>query len=230
VWARDIGDLDRAAGPENAFDRERERGVWLDIPTHRVTGNLVYELPFGAGKRWLNNHAATRAIFGGWALSGIYSHHSGQFLTPLWTGPDPTGTAFTANRTPANVTIRPNILRDPNLPASQRTVTRWFDVTAFGPPTTGSFGTASRGAIKGPTANVVHGGVMKNFSFKERLRLRFEMTGTNLFNHPNYSVLAGNALNISQTAAVGVITGVGDTSSLDQSGARSFRAGIRLEW
>ncbi|MGH9837756.1 MAG: carboxypeptidase regulatory-like domain-containing protein [Blastocatellia bacterium] len=230
VWARDIGDLDRGASPENAYDRGRERGVWLDIPTHRVTGNLIYELPFGRGKRWLNSGSAAHAVFGGWEISGIYGYHSGQFLTPMWTGPDPTGTAFTASRTPAQVTIRPDQLRDPNLPSSERTTSRWFDASAFSAPTAGRFGTAARGVIKGPTSNVFHAGLAKYFNFGERLRLRLDITSTNLFNHPNYSPPEGGAVNISQTAQVGVLSGVGGTSDLDQSGARSFRAGIRLEW
>jgi Carboxypeptidase regulatory-like domain len=230
VWARDIGDIDRGASPENAYDRERERGVWLDIPTHRVTGNFIYELPFGRGKQWLNSGRAAHAVFGGWEIAGVYSYHSGQFMTPLWTGPDPTGTAFTTSRTPATVTIRPDQLRDPNLPSSQRTTSRWFDASAFSAPPTGRYGTASRGAIKGPTSNVFHAGLAKYFNFGERLKLRLDITSTNLFNHPNYSPLEAGALNISQLAQIGVLSDVGDTSDLDQSGARSFRAGIRIEW
>lgn len=48
--ARDIEDLERGQAPENAYDRQRERSVWRDIPTHRVLGTMVYELPFGKGK------------------------------------------------------------------------------------------------------------------------------------------------------------------------------------
>ena len=52
--ARDIGDIDLAQSPENAYDRKRERSVWEDIPTHRIGGNLIYDLPFGRGKRLLS--------------------------------------------------------------------------------------------------------------------------------------------------------------------------------
>ncbi|MGH2348327.1 MAG: carboxypeptidase regulatory-like domain-containing protein, partial [bacterium] len=109
VLARDIGDLERGESPENAYDRKRERGVWLDIPTHRVTGYVLYEFPFGKGKRFLTDaHPVVRGIAGGWELSVVYQLYSGQFLTPLWSGPDPTGTAFTSSGTAPQVTIRPN--------------------------------------------------------------------------------------------------------------------------
>ena len=228
VWARDIADHDRGSSPENAYDRHRERGVWLDIPTHRWTGNLIYELPFGRGKKFLSS--ASRALnyaAGGWEFSMVYGYYSGQFLTPQWTGPDPTGTAFTTSRTAPNVTIRPDHLRDANLPSSERSANRWFDASAFAPPRRGSYGTAAPGVIKGPNSNVWHAGIMKWIPFTERLRVRLELTGTNLFNHANFS---NPETNISSAAVVGTISDVGDVSDLDQSGQRAFRAGIRFEW
>jgi outer membrane receptor protein involved in Fe transport len=229
-WARDIGDLERGQSPENPFDRARERAVWADIPTHRFSTNLIYQLPFGKGKKFLSgiNRAANLAV-GGWEISGIYSYHSGQFLTPTWTGIDPTGTAYTTGSAPT-VTIRPDILRDPNLPSDQRSVSRWFDASAFAAPPLGRFGTSAKNVIKGPWVNVWHMGLFKNFEFTERARLRWELTATNVFNHPNWS---NPATSITATAQVGVISSVGGVngaSTGDQPYARSFRMGIRLEW
>jgi hypothetical protein len=232
TWARDIGDLNRGEATEDPFNRERERSVALDIPTHRANLNFIYELPFGRGKKWGSgiNRIADLAI-GGWEISGIYSLYSGQFLTPLWTGPDPTGTAFTANRTPANVTIRPDQLRDGNLPDGERNVNRWFDASAFGAPAAGRFGTSAKGVIKGPGVNVWHAGLFKNFVFREQMRLRWELTATNAFNHPNWS--NPGSLNITDLANVGVISAVGGvngSSTGDQPGSRSLRMGLRFEF
>ena len=122
------------------------------------------------------------------------------------------------------MTLRPNVLRDPNLPVDQRTPGRWFDVTAFGPPAKGSFGSAAKGIIEGPGINSWNMGLQKDLIFGERLpRVNLEITAVNMFNRPNY----GNpGLNISQSAAAGVITGlIGDDYR-----AREFRAGLRVEW
>jgi hypothetical protein len=73
-------------------------------------------------------------------------------------------------------------------------------------------------------------GLFKSFNFTEQVRLRWELTATNFFNHPNYS---NPATNISQTGSVGVINGVGGVngaSTGDQPFARAFRMGLRLEW
>jgi hypothetical protein len=222
TWARDIGDLERGESPENAYDRQRERAVWLDIPTHRVTGNLIYEFPFGQGAAGLK-----RVLLHGWEWTSVFSLYSGQFLTPLWTGPDPTGTAFTSSRTPAQVTIRPDHLRDANLPADQRSTARWFDVSAFAPPQPGRFGTSAKGVIKGPGSTTLNVGLGKYFRFTEQLRLRWEITATNFFNTPNYN---NPGLNITSLAAAGVITAAGGEQPLDATGPREFRTGLRLEW
>jgi hypothetical protein len=231
VWARDIGDLERGQALENPFDRQRERSVAPDIPTHRFTTNLIYELPWGKGRKFLGTANRTlNAFVGGWDISTIYSYYSGQFLTPLWTGPDPTGTAFSANASRPVVTIRPDHLRDANLSSDQRTLNRWFDPSAFGAPPIGRFGNAAKGVIKGPDVNIWHVGFFKAFQLTERARLRWELTATNFFNHPNYN---NPATNISQAGAVAVISGVGAVngqSTGDQPGPRAFRTGLRLEW
>jgi hypothetical protein len=237
TWARDLYDMDYnwdydlpAYTSENPFDRARERAPSVDIPTHRWNTNWIYELPFGRGKKFASGVSrwANLAV-GGWAISGIYSAQSGQFLTPHWTGPDPVGIAYTESD-PADVTIRPDILRNPNLPKDQRSIYRWFDPSAFAPPPEGRFGTSAKGVIKGPGVNVWHMGFHKDFIFHEQKRLRWEMTATNIFNHPNWS---NPATDISDTEGVGIISGVGEVSgdsTGDQPYVRSFRMGLRFQW
>jgi hypothetical protein len=227
--ARDIGDLERGQSPENAYDRTRERGPWIDIPTHAVTGNVIWDLPFGKSpNRFMN------AVIGGWSTAVIHTYHRGRFLTPLWTGPDPAGTAYTTSSAPATVTIRPDILSNPNLPDSQRSVNHWFNPAAFAPPAPGRFGTSAPGVIIGPSLQVWDAGIFKTFRVRERVTVRFEATAVNVLNHPNYN---DPNVNISQAGNVGVISGVGGASTvsgasspLDPSGARAFRTGLRVEF
>ena len=112
------------------------------------------------------------------------------------TGTDPTGTVFTTSRTPPNVTIRPDHLRNANLPESERSVNRWFDAGAFAGVPLGRYGTSAKSVIKGPGVNVWHAGFYKTFGFSEKApKLRWELTATNFLNHPNWN---NPATNISQ--------------------------------
>lgn len=228
TWARDIGDLNRWGVSENPFDRQREVSVNQYIPTHRVTSNFVYDLPFGKGKhfggsmsRWAN------LVAGGWTLSGVYIFDSGRFLTPLWSGPDPTGTAYTDSATPAWVTIRPDQVGDPNLPAGQRSSSRWFDPSAFTAPQPGHFGSAAKGVIKGPHENFCNAGIQKAFMVAEKApRFVFEMTARNVFNHANLSNPDTYISNAGSAGHIYWAGGLGDESS----GERQVRLGFRVEW
>lgn len=238
TWARDRYDLDYNGDftadmftSENPFDRHREVGVSRDIPTHRLTVNWIYQLPFGKGRPWLSRISRSLNLaVGGWEVSGVYSAQTGEFLTPLWTGSDPVGIAHT-DGDPAEVTMRPDVYRNPNLPRSQRNIAGWFDVSAFGPPRPGQFGTSAKGSVIGPGINIWHLGLHKYFQLRESgTRLRWEWTATNSFNHPNWGT---PGLDISDTAGLGVISSVGGASSGpvgDNPFARTLRMGVRLEW
>ncbi len=226
TWARDIFDLASGGTPENPFDRGREVGVAQSIPTHRLVSSMTYQLPFGRGRKFFAGMNRTaNLLFGGWDIGSIYTAQTGQFLTALYTGPDPAGTVFTSSRTPAQVTGRPDQFRDPNLPAGQRSVSGWFDASAFGIPPVGRFGTGSKGNLKGPGVNCLNLGIYKQVLVTERVRFMTELTAINVLNHPNWS---NPAVNISQTANVGVISGVGGV--FDSTGARALRLGLRFQW
>jgi hypothetical protein len=212
--------------PENAYDRARERGPSVDVPTHRVTASMIYQLPFGNGRRFLSNsNRVVDSALGGWELGVVTLDQTGQFLTPYWTGPDPTGTAYTDSLTPATVQIRPNVYGNPNLPSDQRSVARWFDPSVFGAPTPGSFGSAGKGIVIGPGSSVWHVSLAKYITIGERVRVRPEMTAFNVFNHPNW---ANPNMNI--RSSPGVIRNVVGRNDLDSIGPRNLRASLRVEW
>ena len=76
--------------------------------------------------------------------------------------------------------------------------------------------------------NVWSAGLAKQFQFHERAALRWVMTATNFFNHPNW---ANPSTDTTDTAGAGVIQsdgGVANGSVGDRSGARAFRMGLRL--
>lgn len=218
--ARDIGDLEGGTSGENAYDRRRERAVWTDVVTHQMKSYMVYELPFGKGRRFAGSvNRVLDAAIGGWNLSNILFINSGNFLSPAWSGSDPTGTRYTSSRTPPVVTIRPNALRNANLPSDQRSVKRWFDPAAFAAPSPGAFGTSAKGVIIGPGNWILDSGIYKTFRIVERVTFRIEATATGVLNHPSWT---NPATTITDSASVGVIT--------NATGVRSMRFGGRLEW
>jgi hypothetical protein len=226
TWARDIYDMTQWDTLENPYDRRRERAVAPDIPKYRLTGNMVYQLPIGRGRKFLGNASRLlNYVVGGWEYSAVYGYHSGQYLTPYWSGPDPTGTFYSGDATPAIVTIRPDHIGNPNLPYGERTIERWFNPAAFAAPPKGRFGNSAKGVIFGPHSNSWNMGLAKETRFSENgPLLRMEVQGRNIFNHPNWS---NPETNISDSGVAHIYWAGGIA---DDSYQREFRLGIRLEF
>ena len=225
--AKDIQDLENTESPEYAYDRLRERSAWGALPRHRFQLNSIYELPFGKGKAFVSGGGTlVNTIIGNWQVSGIYIYEQGGTVTPLWTGPDPTGTRFSSNNTRPQVTIRPDRLRDGRL--DNPTVDRWFDVGAFGAPQPGQFGTSGKYVLYGSPVNVLHATLAKELLVKERLRVRLEFLANNALNHPNYM---DPNMNITNLATAGVITATMDRNAkFDSAVPRELQAQLRVEW
>ncbi len=143
---------------------------------HRLVSSYIYELPFGRGKRFLNNGGVAAVLFSDWALTGIGSLHGGLPFTPTLNF-DPTNSLAAA---------RPNRLRDGNLPKDQRTLQRYFDVQAFEIPTGPSFGNAGRNILRGPGLVNFDFGVHRDFAIRETKRVQFRAEVFNAFNHPQF--------------------------------------------
>lgn len=182
-------------------NRNLDRGISPDSAPFRLTSGFTYVLPFGAGHRWLQKGIAN-SVLGGWELNGIATWQAGFPLTP-GVSIDTCACANNANR--------PNALRDPNLPKSQRTTERWFDETAFTIPDLYTIGNAGRGLIWGPGQKNLDLVIGKRFGVPRMregtsLDLRgefYNLTNTPYFNNPNVAI---------GTATVGRITSVSNVS------------------
>ena len=53
------------------YQRKRAWGLTSGDVTHTFTVAYVYHLPFGSGKRWLNQEAIADKFIGGWQTSGV---------------------------------------------------------------------------------------------------------------------------------------------------------------
>jgi hypothetical protein len=112
---------------------------------------------------------------------------------------------------------RPNRLRSGKLPSDQRTITRWFDVSAYAPPPQFEFGNTSRTEpdVRGPGTAQLDASLFRNLRFAERVNLQIRAEAFNATNRVNF---ADPNTTIGSPAA-GTITSAGDARIL-QFGAR----------
>jgi hypothetical protein len=168
---------------DHNFSAERELSPF-DV-RHAMSFNYVYELPFGERKTFLN-HGKVASVFGNWQLSGGTTLQTGQPFTVKLAG-----SASNNSGSGNNLSERPNLIADPNLPGSQRVPLAFFDTAAFAVPAAGTFGDAARDAVTGPGSFSTNLSLMKGMRFgkDQTRRLDISLRTTNIFNHPNFSGL-----------------------------------------
>lgn len=165
--------------PQNSFNLRAERGPAEFDVRHNFVLAYNYALPFGRGKRFgADWHGLANSLLGNWQINGIASIRSGFAMNvTIASGLVPN---LEGERAP-----RPDLVANPALPESQRTIQRWFNTAAFAVPS-GTFGNAGRGILYGPEAVNFDFSVFKNFIVAERMTVQFRTEFFNLFNHPNF--------------------------------------------
>jgi hypothetical protein len=99
-----------------------------------------------------------------------------------------------------------------------RTITKWFDPTAYAVPAAGFQGTAGRNTLVGPDFKRVDLSVTKRIPFGSRWRADFRAEIFNLLNRANFGNPASNISN----ATAGTITSADD--------GRNVQLSLRLNW
>lgn len=163
----------------NAYDRSMDYGPTENDIRHRITWASVYQVPYGRGRRF-GNRGLAGAILGDWSISTVV----------LWQTAAPFTVTTSQNTTQAFSAgpLRADVIRNPNLPASQRSVTRWFDTDAFAQPALNQFGNQGVDILRGDGRTALNASLLRDFQVREHLKLQFRGEAFNLFNHANFGL------------------------------------------
>ena len=181
--------------------------------------SLVYELPFGRGKRFFSStNGISQLAVGGWQLSVINSSQSGTPFNLTYNpasaqqvSPQISATYRGANEYRPNRVINQPVTQGTHNRAANTGFVNYVSLAAFSLPSTGGspFGTASRNPGRSPAFNETDLSVNKKLITPvEGLNIEFRTEFYNLFNHANF-YLPGN---ISGTQG-GPATGGGQITS-----------------
>jgi hypothetical protein len=169
----------------NFYNRRADYGPSENDIPHRVTVSGVYELPIGRG-RPVQLPLIADVVLGGWSLGGVLTLQSG----PPFTVTTQVNTVFSAAGA-----LRADVLRNPNLPTSERTLARWFDTSAFAQPAPATFGNQGVNLLRADGLTNFDLSLLKSFSLPgegRKVQLRGEFF--NAFNHPDFGI-PGRILN-----------------------------------
>jgi hypothetical protein len=182
----ETGNGDNSRVNYRALDQEKGLGGY-DQPFNNTT-TMLWDLPYGKGRRWgSSSNALADGILGGWRLTAINFATSGSPVN-LTYGPS---AAFQVSGAP---NYRPNISGNPVRPEGERTVQQWLNPATVSIPTdvTRPFGNAGRNIVRAPSYHNMNFGLHKDFRVSETHKVEFRMEAFNFFNKTNLGAPNGN--------------------------------------
>lgn len=144
-----------------------------DVPEHLVVTALYEVRPFSKS-RWMNA-ALTR-----WRVGLLETLQSGPTFTVITS-------ANTTNAFPAGP-LRPDLIGNPELPSSERTLSHWFNTAAFVNPAPFTFGNSPRSVLRGPGVVTTDLTLEKSIGLTGTKRVDVRVEAYNLLNRANFNI------------------------------------------
>ena len=166
------------------YNLRLERGLSQSHYPHRVVTAMVYDLPFGKGRRWQQN-GVMAWLAGGWQISNIVALQSGD---QVWIT-QAANTSETFSRQ-----FRPNMVANPKLASGERTLDRWFNTASFQAPPARTLGNSNKfPGIEGPGLANIDVSLIRFVPLPFRENMKIELRGDffNVLNHTNFGSPGG---------------------------------------
>jgi len=139
--------------------------------THMLTASWVYDLPFGAHRKFQSHHRLVNALVGDWSLNGIASFRSGV----PYNATSPGGIPNTGN-----TVEQANIIGPPFMPHPDRN--QFLNPASFQNPAPFTFGSEGRNDLRSPGVSNFDLSLFRDFPFTESKKLQFRVDAFNAFN------------------------------------------------
>lgn len=189
TWSHFLDEMDssgwgsRAGGQayQNSYDPGANYGNSNFDVRNALKGSVVYQLPFGHGRRFLNNNLLLDELVGGWQGSGTVVAQSGQPFT----------VTMKTNLSYALAgSWYPNVIGNPHISnhGAKHGTNQWFNEAAFAQPAPGTFGDSGRNSLNGPGLTNINFSLGKSFAIWENVHLQIRADASNLLNHPSFKL------------------------------------------
>jgi hypothetical protein len=211
------------------------KGDQANNSPHLLNVSVIYQLPFGSGRRFLDNSSLVSRIAGGWQINGYFTARSGTPFTVTGSTASlnaGTGTPQMADQVKDTVDI------NGFSPGGA-----YFDPTAFRPVTDVRFGTAGFNTLRGPGVANLDLSVFRTFAWSRKMSLQLRVEVLNATNTPHFANPVSNPgaanpaanianLQLNPDGTVRNLNGFGVITSTNRLGRqydeREWRLGARL--
>ena len=195
---------------------------------HKFDMSVIYELPFGEGRKFANDGGALSKVVGGWQLNSYFTAFSGS----------PFSVSASAASLGANSPQRADQVKtDVEILGGIGVDNPYFDPTAFRPVTEARFGTAGFNTLRGPSVANLDLSMFRTFRVTSAMNLQFRLEVFNITNTAHFPNPSGtNVSNVvyRPDGSILALNGFGSITGTNNVGReydeRYMRLGVRLSF
>jgi hypothetical protein len=193
--------------------------------THVFNARGLAELPFGVGRRWLNDGGVWSAVLGGWQLNNILSLRSGTPFT-VTTSTTPLDAAGSINQNPAD-----RVKDEVEILGGVGRGNSWFDPFAFAVVSEPRFGNSGFNSMRGPGRVQWDMGLIRQINLGGQRSVQLRIDAFNVTNTPHFGNPGSNrsSLQLNPDGTIRNLNGYTEiTSTSGSKSERQVRLGIRF--
>jgi hypothetical protein len=219
TWGKALSPNENSSGTPNVAALaylDRNYALTSTDRAHNLGITNVWQLPFGADRRWLSEKGIASAILGGWQVNNMISIMSG---VPFSVFADDTSLNLPGSTQTADQ-VKPEVVKLGGVGRG----TPYYDPSAFAPVTEARFGNTGYNILRGPGLFNWDFGLTREFSLPANVKLQFRMEAFNFTNTPHLGIPDND---VGDGEDFMTITSVQDLAreGIDE---RQFRLGFRV--
>ena len=212
TYSKAINEVETDGGDSGVtfYNRRLEKGRSSSDLRHRFVSVMSYELPFGAGRAFMNSNRFLNHALGGWELTWTQTFQSGVPFTVNSAGSP--NQYLAGEQRPNNLTTHQQALVSDWAIGANRFPTQaqnpYLNAASFAYPAPFTAGTLGRNTFEGPGLNWTQLSLAKWWALKERFKFQLRLDANNFFpkKQPQFANPA-SSFNQNALAAFGRVTG-----------------------
>ncbi len=220
TWSHFLDDLDSSGWAnregfqnyQNAFDTNANYGNSNFDIRNMFKGQVIYQLPVGRGRQFLNSNALLDAALGGWQVASTFVVQGGNPISIT------TGNNNSSYNQSGGYTQYANLVGNINAVPGGRLnrLQEWYNLDALAVPAPATYGDFRRNTVYGPGLSEVNASLGKTFNVwpERNVQMQVRADAQNVLNHASFGQPGNNAIGPNQSAQITGTTVGGRTMQL----------------
>jgi hypothetical protein len=209
TWSHFLDDLDTSGfgsregyqNYQNAFSPASNYSNGNFDIRNMFKGQVIYQLPVGKGRQFLNNNWIVDELIGGWQVSSVWVIEGGNPIG-ITTGGNNSSNNQSGSYTQEANRVAGESLRLPG--STKARLNEWYNLNALAVPAPFTYGNFLRNTVYGPGVVNIAASLGKSFDLwpERNVKLLIRGDAGNVINRPSFGQPGNNAIGPGETANI----------------------------